>query len=173
MNSGAGILSLASRSLRSSAWAVSETPRLVSHWERAARWLTLTRMSVGLRPRARSMETLWAFCAEEGPGHEPLGGLGEGVGLGCVHAGEGGGELGAQGVGFFAALAREGEELGDDALAGLDGVEVEVLEDRAVDLVEAVADGGGAPGLEDEAAARGVEGVEVAGAFGGLEGVEG
>lgn len=98
--------------------------------------------------------------------------------MGGVHAGEGGGELGAEGVfgfalcrdffeGFGAALAREGlEELGEDAFAGFDAVELGGLEGWACDFFEAAADRGVSPGVGDVALAEQILGVEIAGAFG-------
>ncbi len=100
---------------------------------------------------------------------EPLGRLSQASGFCGVHTGEGGCELGAEGVVFFAAVAAEAEELGDDAFAGLDGVEVQVLEGGAVDFFEAVADGGVAPHLLDVPLLEQVLGVKIPGAFGGLE----
>ena len=121
-----------------------------------------------------------AFGAEARALPEPLGGLGELGGAGGVHAGEGGRELGAEGVrraafagefGLLRVLAAEGlEEFVEDAVAGFDGVEVAGLEGGAVDLVEAVAESDGAPLGFDPAAAGEFDGVEVAGAGGGLEG---
>ena len=112
---------------------------------------------------------LRALGAEEARHAEPACGLGELLGPGRVHAGEGGGALGAERVEGVAAGAREAEQLAEDALAGLDGVEIGVLEGGSGDLLEAVADGDGAPGLGDVALAEQVFGVEVAGALGGLE----
>ena len=125
---------------------------------------------VGSLDRVRKAQdaALRALGTEERRGAEPLRGLGERTGPGRVHAGEGGSELGAEGVVLLAAVAPEREELGDDALAALDGVQLQVLEGRAVDLVEAVDDGGAAPGLGNVTAARGVQGVEIACPLGGL-----
>jgi len=117
--------------------------------------------------------TLGAFSAEAGLLPEPLGGLREGIGFGGVEAGEGGGELGAEGEVLFAAIALETEEFGDDAIATFDGVEVEVFKGGAVNFGKAVTDGGIAPEFLDVAAAEEIGGVKVAGAVGGLEGVFG
>ena len=111
---------------------------------------------------------LGAFGAEHGGRTKPFGGLGEGVGFSRVETRECGRELGAQGVGFFAAIASEAEKFADDAIATFDGVELEVFEGWAVDFFEAVDDGCAAPGFEHEAAFGGVEGVEIAGAGWGL-----
>jgi len=85
------------------------------------------------------------------------------------HAGERRGELGAQRVVVLAARATEGEELVDDPLARLRGVELEVLEGRAVDLVEAAVDRRRAPRALDVAPHGEIAGVEVAGALRRLE----
>ena len=101
---------------------------------------------------------------------EPLDGAGEGVGLGGDHAGEGGGEFGAEGEFLFVlAAAFEVEKLGDDFVAGFDLVEVEELEGGAIDLEEAMAEGDASPGIFDVAAEGHLVGVEVTGAGGGLE----
>lgn len=117
--------------------------------------------------------TLRAFSAEAGLLPEPPGGLGEGARFGGIEAGQGGGEFRAEGKVFFAAIAFETEEFGDDAVATFDGVKVEVFKGGAVDFGKAVTDGGIAPEFFEIAAAEEIGGVKVAGASGGLEGVFG
>jgi hypothetical protein len=99
---------------------------------------------------------------------EPLDRLGELRGLRGDHARERGRELGADGHLALAAVGKV-EQLVDDALAALDLVEVERLEDRPVDLLEAVADGDAPPRVDEVIPPRHVAGVVVARAFGSLE----
>jgi hypothetical protein len=66
---------------------------------------------------------------------------------------------------------KDWEELAQDAVAALDRVERRFLEGRALDLLEPVADGGVAPGLDEVAPAEHLLGVDIARALGGPEGL--
>jgi hypothetical protein len=91
------------------------------------------------------------------------------VGVGRDHARDRRRELGPQRVVALAARAAEREELVDDPFARFRGVEFEMLEGRAVDLVESAVDRRRAPRGLDVAADGEVGGIEVASALRSLE----
>ena len=109
---------------------------------------------------------LRALGAEEVGHREPLDGHGKLRSARGRHAREGRREFRAQRVVVAAAGAAKAEELVDDALAALGGVELEMLERGAVDLVEAERDARVAPRGLDAAAHGHLGGIEVAGALG-------
>ena len=104
---------------------------------------------------------------------KPLGRHGEGSALGRSHPGERGCELRAECVVSVTTASLEGEQLADDAVAALDGVQLEVLKSRSVYLIKAVPDRRRSPGVFDVATRRHVFWVEVASTLRGLKGVSG
>ena len=126
-----------------------------------------------LRPPSLPPPPLGPLRAEVLADREPPGGLGQRVGLRRVHPRQRRGELRPQGVVDVAAGAAEAEELRDDLGPRLGGVQVQVLEGRTVDLVEAVVDRHLPPRAFDVPADGQVMRVEITRALGGLESAAG
>ena len=112
---------------------------------------------------------LWALGAKEARHREPLDRHGQLRRASRRHARERRRELRPKRVVVAAARPAEAEQLADDPLAALRGVQLEVLEGRAVDLVEAERNARLAPRRLDAPPHRHLGGVEVAGALRCLE----
>ena len=82
---------------------------------------------------------------------EPLDWLGQRLGASGHHAGQGRRHLRAEGK-LSPAAVGEVEELGDDFVAALDPVQIEMLEGRAVVFDESVAQGDAPPAVGDPVA---------------------